>query len=109
MFGTFPAVVFSSQIYLRVFDDRKTTYIMTVRQPLSLHCAFRLRILCSRSDINDDAWHVSLFQSLSYVWGDDTLKTYPYVGATVICVSRRPDKWASDLADYMVGGPVVVS
>ena len=31
------------------------------------------------------------------------------VGATVICVPRRPDKWASELAVYMVGGPVVVS
>ena len=46
---------------------------------LSLHCAFHLRLFCSQSDINDNAWHVSLYHSLSYVWGDDTFKTYPYV------------------------------
>ena len=43
-------------------------------RPLSLHCAFHMRILRSQSDINDDAKHVPLYQSLSYVWGYDTIK-----------------------------------
>ena len=111
-----PPVPIAFTSFPQVFDDRKTHQgargfpkpfgsllhtLWLFGRPLSLHCAFRLRILCSRSDINDDAWHVSLYQSLSYVWGDDTLKTYPYVGATVTCVPRRPDKWASELAVYM--------
>ena len=90
MFGTFPRgrLLLASHIHVYSTTERPpscsrlsqtvwffATYIMACfGRLLSLHCAFHLRILCSQSDINDDAKHVSLYQSLSYVWGDDTLK-----------------------------------
>ena len=118
-----PPVPIAFTSFPQVFDDRKTTKALEAFPNRLVHCyihyccsdglfLFTALFVCAffvrDRDINDDAWHVSLYQSLSYVWGDDTLKTYPYVGATVTCVPRRPDKWASELAVYMAGGPVVV-
>ena len=35
------------------------------------------------SDINDDAKYVSLYQSFSFVWGDDTIKIISVSGVGV--------------------------
>ena len=67
-------------------------------RPLSLHCAFHLRTLRSQSDINDDAKHISLYQSLSYAWGNDTIKIISVSGIGVwVCHTSHEVKtpWMS--------------